>query len=82
MQLPAAGAAAIEAALALGDSVRVVSALQNIGAEKLAAGWTYGPAKDPEAKRHPCLVPFAELPANQQAKDRLFFAVVSALVLP
>lgn len=38
VQLPPAGAAAVEAQLALGDGVRVVSALQNIGAEKLAGG--------------------------------------------
>ena len=38
VQLPAAGAAAVEAAQLLGEDVRVVSALQNIGAEKLAAG--------------------------------------------
>ena len=38
MQLPPAGCAAVEAAQALGPDVRVVSALQTIGAEKLAAG--------------------------------------------
>jgi hypothetical protein len=43
------------------------------------AGWTYGPAKDPEAKTHPMMVPFEELPPLQQAKDRLFLAIVSAL---
>jgi len=38
VQLPAAGCAAVEAAMALGPEVRVVSALQTIGAEKLASG--------------------------------------------
>ncbi len=38
VQLPAAGCAATETAQALGADVRVVSALQNIGAEKLGAG--------------------------------------------
>lgn len=38
VQLPAAGSAVVEAQLALGPGVRVVSALQNIGAEKLAQG--------------------------------------------
>ena len=38
VQLPAAGCAAVETALALGNGVRVVSALQTIGAEKLASG--------------------------------------------
>lgn len=48
-------------------------------AHKLAEGWQYGPAKDVEAKTHPCLVPFAELPVEQQAKDFLFRAIVHAL---
>lgn len=38
VQLPPSGSAAIEAAQRLGEGVRVVSALQNIGAEKLASG--------------------------------------------
>jgi coenzyme F420-0:L-glutamate ligase/NADPH-dependent F420 reductase len=38
VQLPAAGSAAVEAALALGEGARVVSAMQNVGAEKLASG--------------------------------------------
>ena len=48
-------------------------------AQKLADGWKYGPVKDPEAKEHPCLVPFADLPREQQAKDFLFRAVVHSL---
>jgi hypothetical protein len=48
-------------------------------AQKLAEGWEYGPVKDPEAKRHPCIVPFDALPVEQQAKDFIFRAVVLAL---
>lgn len=48
-------------------------------AEKKAAGWKFGPVKDPEKKEHPCFVPYAELPKEQQAKDFLFLAVVRAL---
>jgi hypothetical protein len=48
-------------------------------ADKRSDGWMYGPVKDPARKEHPCLVPFAELPSEQQAKDRLFRAVVGAL---
>jgi hypothetical protein len=48
-------------------------------AEKVEAGWTYGETKDPEAKTHPCMVPFSELPPEQQAKDHVFRAVVHAL---
>lgn len=46
--------------------------------QKRADGWTYGPVKDPEKKEHPCFVPFTALPAEQQVKDALFKAVVSA----
>lgn len=44
--------------------------------EKLAAGWSYGPAKDVENKRHPCMVPFSELPIEQQVKDHIFRSIV------
>lgn len=46
---------------------------------KTADGWVYGPVKDADAKTHPCLVPYAELPADQQLKDALFGAIVGAL---
>ncbi|MFB9991233.1 RyR domain-containing protein [Deinococcus oregonensis] len=47
-------------------------------AHKEADGWVYGEVKDPDAKRHPCMVPYAELPAEQQRKDHLYSAVVKA----
>lgn len=47
--------------------------------EKLGAGWVYGPEKDSEAKTHPCLVPFTDLPMEQQMKDVLFAQTVRAL---
>lgn len=48
-------------------------------AEKEADGWIYGPIKDPEAKLHPCMVPFEQLPPEQQIKDALFRAIVRAI---
>jgi hypothetical protein len=39
----------------------------------------YGEVKDAEKKTHPCIVPYKDLPPEQQAKDHLFKAVVSAL---
>lgn len=48
-------------------------------ADKIAAGWVYGPAKDADAKTHPCLVPYADLPDAQRRKDSLYLAVVRAL---
>ena len=49
-------------------------------AEKEQAGWVYGIEKDEAAMTHPCLVPYAELPADQRFKDSLFGAVVRALL--
>lgn len=43
--------------------------------QKQEDGWKYGPIKDPAKKEHPCLLPYSELPADQQAKDYLFGAV-------
>ena len=48
-------------------------------AKKADDGWVYGETKDPEAKTHPCIVPFAELPVQQQSKDFIFKAVVDSL---
>jgi hypothetical protein len=47
--------------------------------QKVEDGWVYGPQKDPEAKTHPCIVPFDQLAPEQQAKDHLFRGVVHAL---
>ena len=49
--------------------------------QKLDDGWVYGPEKNPDAlpPTHHCLVPFDQLPVEQQAKDHLFRAVVHAL---
>lgn len=46
---------------------------------KLDEGWVYGPVKDPENMEHPCMVPFADLPREQQAKDFIFRAIVHAM---
>lgn len=48
-------------------------------AHKAADGWAYGPTKDADVKTHPCLVPYADLPADQRAKDAVFAAIVAAL---
>ncbi|PZG20641.1 hypothetical protein C1J01_08915 [Nonomuraea aridisoli] len=48
-------------------------------AHKEADGWTYGDVKDADAKTHPCLVPYGELPAEQRAKDAIFHAIVRAV---
>jgi len=47
-------------------------------AQKQREGWVYGPEKSAEKKEHPCIVPFEQLPAAQQAKDYLFKQVVDS----
>lgn len=47
--------------------------------EKVKDGWVYGEVKDTAAKTHPCIVPFEELPLDQQLKDKLFRQTVHAL---
>jgi hypothetical protein len=49
--------------------------------EKLQTGWIYGPEKDPEKKTHPCMVPYAQLPAEQQMKDHLYVTVVQSMAI-
>lgn len=49
-------------------------------AEKLDAGWKYGPAKSEVAKTHPCLVPYVELAPEQRRKDVIFFTLATALL--
>lgn len=47
--------------------------------QKVDEGWVYGAEKNPDLKTHHCIVPFAQLPREQQAKDFIFRAVVHAL---
>ena len=53
---------------------------ENWMAQKISAGWVYGVTKDALLKQHPCIVPFDQLPPEQQAKDFLFRGVVHALL--
>jgi hypothetical protein len=38
--------------------------------QRLADGWTYGPRRDDAAKKHPCLLPYDELPDCEKEYDR------------
>ena len=38
--------------------------------QRMADGWTYGPQRDDDQKRHPCLVPYEELPESEKEYDR------------
>jgi hypothetical protein len=48
-------------------------------AQKMHAGWTYGPVKDAAAKTHPLMVPFDNLPDWERRKDALINALARAL---
>jgi ryanodine receptor 2 len=38
--------------------------------QRLQDGWTWGPARDDAARRHPCLVPYQELSQQERQYDR------------
>jgi hypothetical protein len=38
--------------------------------QRLAEGWTNGARRDDAAKKHPCLVPYEELPESEKEYDR------------
>ena len=44
--------------------------------DRIADGWVYGETKDAEAKTHPCLVEYEELPLIEKIKDHIFLTVV------
>lgn len=48
---------------------------------KRATGWVYGSTKDADAKTHPCLVPYEELPEAHRVKNVIFLAVVRATAM-
>lgn len=48
---------------------------------RLADGWVYGPVRDDELKRHPCLVSYDALPDSEKAYDReIALATLKAVV--
>jgi RyR domain len=38
--------------------------------QRLADGWSLGPRRDDQAKKHPCLVAYKELPESEKEYDR------------
>ena len=47
---------------------------------KVQDGWIHGEAKNAALKTHPCLVPYADLPPEQRAKDAIYIGTVRAFV--
>ena len=39
--------------------------------QRINDGWNYGTKRDDQAKQHPCLVPYEELPEGEKEYDRL-----------
>jgi RyR domain len=39
--------------------------------KRIADGWQYGSSRNDEAKTHPCLVPYVQLPENEKDYDRV-----------
>lgn len=39
-------------------------------AGRKAQGWSYGPERNDEEKKHPCLVPYEELSDDEKSYDR------------
>lgn len=37
---------------------------------RMDQGWTYGPTRDDARKKHPCLIPYEELPEEEKKYDR------------
>ena len=37
---------------------------------RMDQGWTYGPTRDDAQKKHPCLIPYEELPEEEKDYDR------------
>ncbi len=47
------------------------NAHDNWSATRLAQGWTLGPERDDNLKKHPCLIPYWELPEHEKDLDRV-----------
>ena len=50
---------------------RVAEHLHEVWAlQRMSDGWTYGPTRDDADKKHPDLVPYAQLPESEKDYDR------------
>ena len=46
------------------------NAHDNWALRRLGEGWTFGPTRDDAAKKHPDLIPYADLPEGEKEYDR------------
>lgn len=55
----------------LGLLERLAENTHNVwAAQRIRDGWTYGQKRDDANKKHPCLVPYADLPESEKEYDR------------
>lgn len=66
------------------DNPNVTPEMQHMAwsESKTADGWKYGEVKDAEAKTHPCLVSYNELPEAQKEKDVIFQRTIRSFMTP
>ena len=38
--------------------------------QRIRQGWSFGPSRDDEARKHPCLLPYSQLPESEKDVDR------------
>jgi RyR domain len=38
--------------------------------QRMKDGWSYGPERSDAAKKHPCLIPYEDLPESEKVFDR------------
>ena len=50
-------------------------------AGRMAEGWTYGPTRDDQNKKHPCLVPYRFLSDAEKAYDRATAKTTIAMMI-
>lgn len=55
----------MELAESMAENVHEVWAMTRID-----QGWSYGPERDDANKKHPCLVPYSQLPEAEKVYDR------------
>ncbi len=49
----------------------IVNAHEVWARQRIDDGWSYGPRRDDEAKQHPCLVAYEDLPESEKEYDRV-----------
>jgi len=67
----------------LQDLIEVLAknAHDNWALQRMDEGWVFGPSRDDEAKKHPDLIPYDELPESEKEYDRRMATETIKLIL-